>query len=61
MVLANAGYTVTGHRRALLNITCSVTGNGYELLAIASEKVTGHRRAQLAVGGVADLLFQSEV
>ena len=47
--LANAGYTVTGHRRALLNMTCSVTGNSYELLAIASYSVTGHRRALLTI------------
>ena len=53
-VLANASYTVTGHRRALLNITCSVTGNTHELLAIASYSVTGHRRALLTTtSGVA--------
>ena len=46
-MLANASYTVTGHRRDLLYITCSVTGNSYELLAIASYSVTGHRRALL--------------
>ena len=46
-MLANASYTVTGHRRALLNSTCSVTGDTHELLAIASYSVTGHRRALL--------------
>ena len=46
-VLANASYTVTGHRRALLTTTCSVTANRRALLTNASYSVTGHRRALL--------------
>jgi len=57
-VLANASYTVTGHRRALLNSTCSVTGDTHELLAIASYSVTGHRRALLTT--TSDVALQCE-
>ena len=34
-VLANASYSVTGRRRALLTTTCSVTGNRRVLLTNA--------------------------
>ena len=46
-VFADANYSVTGHRRALLNTTCSVTGNRRALLTAASYSVSGHRRALL--------------
>ena len=53
MVLANAGYTVTGHRRALLKITCSVTGHRRALLTTTSGVIKQLRSHANAAGSCA--------